>query len=445
MSGESGLRRRLPAGIVDAGFASLATFAVGLAAVSRFDDVNRGVYAVFFTAFLVGTLLSSELIFTPAEVEAVSYPTSERLSLVSQSLRLGIGPTFLGALAVLGAVAVTRSYTDADVLIVLGSTSAIAAVLSPIQDHVRRMLHIAALNWRAAWVSVVQFLVAASSVVVGIVIDVPTAWIPFGALALANVVSLTFALIVTRLSVHDHATGTLRFGVLASRGRWFVLNAAAPALTAFAVVSIIAWVASPEDLGYAESARVVSQPMLVLAAGLTAVLAPRSTRAAMDVDRPTARHTSIVYLGSMALAGIGYVLVVGWDWALNPMAYIVPSAYVLSGLVALTIAANVVASAPFLQNSELAGAHRERTLARISWLSAVVWLMGGLTAWFTGAYARSIGLLAGGAARYAAQARVLGLVYEAKKTPVDAGSLPVAEHGDRDSTTPSPEPASQLD
>ena len=33
MSTEGALRRRLPAGLVDAGFASLATFAVGLAAV----------------------------------------------------------------------------------------------------------------------------------------------------------------------------------------------------------------------------------------------------------------------------------------------------------------------------------------------------------------------------------------------------------------------------
>ena len=61
--------------------------------------------------------------------------------------------------------------------------------------------------------------------------------------------------------------------MLASTGIWFVLNVAAPSLAGFAAAAIIAWLASPEDLGYAESARVVAQPVLVFAAGLNAVRA----------------------------------------------------------------------------------------------------------------------------------------------------------------------------
>jgi O-antigen/teichoic acid export membrane protein len=401
---------------VDAGFASLATFAIGLAAVTWLDDVGRGVYAVFFTAFVAASLLSTELIYTPAQVRTVAFPTSERLSLVPQTLRLGIGPTLLGTLAVGGAVAVTWSYTTAEVLAPLAVTSAISLVLSPMQDHVRRMLHIGALNWKASWISVVQFVVAVSSVAVGYLAGVPVAWIPFGALAIANAVSLSVGVIVARAGIQEHAYTIMRFRELATRGKWFVLAAVARSAAAFLVVTVIAWVASPEDLGYAESARVVAQPILVLAAGLSAVLGPRSMRAAMDGDSATARRTSSLYLGLMGLGGLAYVLMVAWDVPINPMARIVPSAYVLPGLVALTIAANVIAAAPFLRSNELAGAHRERTLAGIAWLSSTVSVIGGLTVWITGAYARPLSVLGDGASRYAAQSRVLETFY-AKRTP----------------------------
>jgi hypothetical protein len=131
----------------------------------------------------------------------------------------------------------------------------------------------------------------------------------------------------------------------------------------------------------------------------------------MDRDRTTARRTNRLYLGFMGLGGLAYTLMVAWDVPINPMAHIVPSAYVLPGLVALTVAANVIASAPFLRSNELAGAHRERTLAGIAWLTSTVSVIGGLTAWLTGAYARPISVLGDGASRYAAQSRVLGTVY----------------------------------
>jgi hypothetical protein len=92
----------------------------------------------------------------------------------------------------------------------------------------------------------------------------------------------------------------------------------------------------------------------------------------------------------------------------------VPSAYVLPGLVALTIAANVIGSAPFLRSNELAGAHRERTMAGIAWFSSTISVIGGLTAWFTGAYARPLSVLTNGASRYAAQSRALETVYSSR-------------------------------
>ena len=411
MSQGGSLRRQLPAGVIDSGFASLAGFGVALTAVSMFNDVDRGVYAVFFTAFLVGTLLSNELIFTPAEIEAVGYPVSQRLSLVPRSLRLGAIPALAGTVAAPVAVAVTASYATAEVALGLAVTSAVAIVLSPMQDHVRRMLHIAELSWKAATVSIVQFVVVSVCLAIGVAADVPDAWLPFGALAVANTVSLVFARVLAQFSIRDRALDTLRFRELAATGVWFVINAA-PAVVWFAVAAIIAWLASPEDLGYAESARVVAQPVLVFTTGLIAVLKPRAMRAAMDADLSAARKARAIYLGSAAVAGVVYLAIVGWDWVLNPLAYVVPSAYVVAGLAAFTIFANIAMSAAFLQSDELAGAGRARTLAMISWFSSIFVLLGGLTAQVTGAYARPLAGVAGSGARYAAQAKKLAEVYQ---------------------------------
>lgn len=408
---EPSYKRRLPAGIVDSSFASLATFAVGLAAVNLFDDVSRGVYAVYFTAFMLGGVLPRNLIFTPAEVRAVELDTEHRLGLLSQSLRLGLGPALLGATAALIAWAVTASYADPAVAAILTLTSAVTMVLSPMQDHVRKMLHIAAKSWRAAITSIVQFAVVALAVGLAIVADIDVAWIPFGALAVANAVSLTVARI---LSTHDAGSGAgvhMHLRELAAKGKWLVIHAAAPSITAFAVSAIVAELADPETLGYAEAARVVAQPVLVLAAGLTAVLAPRSMRAAMDTDRAVARNTSRAYLLMMFLAGAAYIAIAGWDWVLNPMAYIVPSAYVVSGLVVVTVIGNLVQSGVFLQVNELLGAYRERFLAGIAWAVTPVMLAIGATAGVTGAFARPLSRLAGATIRYGVQDRVLRNVY----------------------------------
>jgi O-antigen/teichoic acid export membrane protein len=409
---ESSYKRRLPAGFLDSAFASLATFAVGLAAVNFLDDVNRGVYTVYFTAFMLGTVLPRSLIYTPAEVKAVSYPNSERLSVIRHSITLGIAPGLVGALAAVIAYVVTSGYATADVSVALMATTAITIVLSPMQDHVRRMLHIAAWSWRAAWVSIVQFVAVVIAAGLGFYMDVPVAWVPFGALAVANAVSLTFAWVVGRYSVDDHAPHPLSLIELSRKGVWLVVQAAAPAITGFAVAATIAALASPEDLGYAESARVVAQPILVLSAGLTAVLAPRSMRAAMDRDRATAGRARKVYMLIMVVSGLGYAAFAGWDWVFNPMRILVPSAYVVSGLVAVTVLANIALSSVFLQVNELLGAHRERRLAAIAWATSPLALLFGFTAGTTGAFARPLGSLVGATARYALHSAALRPVYE---------------------------------
>ncbi|MGI9586501.1 MAG: hypothetical protein ACR2N7_13015 [Acidimicrobiia bacterium] len=407
MGEEPSLKLRLPAGVFDSSFASLATFAVGLAAVNYFDDVDRGVYAVFFTAFVAGTILSSQFIFTPPEIDAVEYPIEERLSFIPRNLAMGLGPCLLGSLASLVAMGVTSSYSSAAVTVGLAVTSAVAIVISPMQDHVRNMLHIASESWSAAAVSVVQLTVSVAAILTAVTLDIPAQWMPFGALALANSVSLVVGVVLARARTTAIARHQPSFMARARRGVWFALGAAAPALSAFGGAALIAWLASPEDLGYAESARVVAQPVLVVASGLRSVLHPRSIRAAMDVDLPHARRMNRIFVGLMAVVTLGYLAVAGWDWALNPMAVLVPSAYVLGGLVALTILGNAANSVWYLMASELAGGARERALAWISWAASAMSISVAFTAGVTGAYARPIGSILSAAVRYGLQRRSL--------------------------------------
>jgi hypothetical protein len=421
---EPNYRRRLPAGVIDSGFAALANFAVGLTAVNLFDDVNRGVWAVYFAAFVLGGVIPRYLIYMPAEVRSVAFGFSERLVLTRQSLRLGIVPAIVGALAAVAAFIVTSGYATPSVNMALALTCGIAIVLSPMQDHMRAMFHAAALNWRASSVSIVQFTTVVIALAVALAVDVPIAWVPFGALCVANAVSLVYAWVSVRVSVHTEAPEVLRFRSLAEKGRWLVLNAIAPQIAGFAVATIIYALAGPEDLGYAESARVVAQPILVLAMGLSAVLSPRSMRAAMDLDEGTARRTTRIYLIATVAGGGAYLLIAGWDSPVNPMAYLVPSAYVVSGLAAVTIVANIVLAPTLLQIAELLGAHRERRLATISWIVNPLQIVIGFSAALIGAFARPVALISEIVARLILQDRALREVYAAPPEPPADSAAP---------------------
>lgn len=422
MAQESSYKRRLPAGIVDSSFASLATFVVGLAAVNLLEGASRGVYAVYFTAFLTGTVLARNLIFTPAEVQAVSYDRDDRLASLGQGLRLGILPGILGAGAALIAQWVTSGYADPTIAAALTITTAIVILLSPMQDHVRRMLHIAAHSWRAASVSMVQLVVVVAAVGTALYLDVPVEWVPFGSLAIANAASLAFGWILAYALARTQEPRKITLRGMAQKGKWLVGHASVSAATGFAVAALVAELADPETLGYAESARVVAQPVIVLAFGLSAVLAPRSMRAAMDTDASKARHTNGVYMAILTLAGAAYIAVAAWDWPLNPMAYIVPSAYVVSGLVAVQVVSNLASSALFLQTNEMLGGHKERTLLWVSLVVSPITLLGAATAGVTGAFARPISNLMGSTTRYGIQNRIMASVYAAGPVTTDETS-----------------------
>ena len=421
--GSTRLARKLPAGMVDASLASLATFTIGITAANLLDARDLGVYAVFFTAFMFATVLPRNLIFTPAEVTAVSRPVPVRMKLLAQSIRLGLPLALIGATSVLIAAVITRSLTEPSVVVALVATTAAAAILSPIQDHVRKMFHIADHSWLAAAVSTVQVMVAVLAVVSMIVANVSVPWIPFGALAIANAASLAVGSI---LALRVHATGgrpRLRFRELAESGRWLLLRSLAPSVAGFIVAAVIVRLAGPEALGYAEAARVVAQPVIVLATGLTAVLAPRAMEASMIVNLSAAQRLRRIYLVLVVLAGIGYFAVAGTSWWLNPMQYLVPAAYVIPGLVAFTVVANTFTAAEFLQVNELLGARLEKSLMIISVISSPILVIVSFSAAVTGSFARSLGELIEAWTRLAMQGWRLRRHYAEDATATPANTV----------------------
>ncbi len=408
----SSIRKSLPAGIVDAGFASLATFASGLVAVNVLDDVTRGIYAVYFTAFVLGQIIAYQLIYVPAEVVAVGRPVDRRLASFFSGLRPGLVAALLGTTAILAAFAFTVRLAPPATTTPLTLTALVATFLSPTQDHLRRMLHIARVPWLAATVSTVQFVVTATSLAVFLAVGVAPVWVPFGALAVANAVSLAAGGVVVVRRVPRLEREPLRFRSLARSGRWLLVQAAIPAGANFVAAGIITTLAGAVAMGHAEAARVVAQPILVLATGLTFALRPRVMEAAIDRDRPTARRTTRILVIGTTAVGLGYLALVAVPWVGNPMRLLAPAAYVVAGLVAVTIVANLLLASVFLATEELAAADRAVTLTKVSAVAAPIQLAVTATAAWTGAFARPLGLGAGSLTRLIGYDRALHRVYQ---------------------------------
>jgi len=392
--GSSGLRDRIPAGVLDAALASLATFVTGLVAVNVFDDKARGVYALFFVAFGFGQVIAHNVVYIPAEIFSVADPLGSRLASLRHSLELGSMGTAVGSLAALLAAAVTWNLAQPELIIPLTITCAAAIFLSPSQDHVRQMLHIDGASWFAVAVSAVQLAAAVIAMGVMLLLDVPVAWLPFGALAIANAASLTAGVLLARH--HGAATGlAVRHSLseMLDAGKWLLLGSIVPAVAAFLAGTIIIQLAGEEALGFADAARIAAQPVLVLAMGLNAVISPRVMEAAIARDAALSRRVTTAFSGLLILGAAGYLLVAGWAWPLNPMRYLVAPAFEIGGLVAVSIAANVLIGFLFYFSRELTAARKEKAMAGVSFIAAPMRLLGASTAATTGAFARPIAVI----------------------------------------------------
>jgi hypothetical protein len=388
----TGLVHALPAGVLDASLNSLGTFAIGLAATLILDPGLLGVFAVFFTAHQTGLVLPMYLIHLPAEVQAVARPLPARLPMLRRSVWLGIAPSVLAGAAVILAVLVMRKAATGAELIGFAWTTGAATVLSPTQTHVRRMLHIAGASWRAAIASGVQLAVALGALFALRAAGAPATWVPFGALALASFLSIVVGLALAA-PWRGSASDQLGMRDLVTAGRWLLVTGAAAPAAGFVVAALISHLASPEDLGFAEAARLAAQPILVLGIGLNFVLGPRSMEAAHRRDRAAARRVERLSIVIILSATVIYLLVAGGPWRWNPLYYLVPKAYEVTGLTALMILVSCMVGTVLPAQRELLGARLERKLALIEILAGATAIAVAASASVVGSFARPWSLL----------------------------------------------------
>jgi O-antigen/teichoic acid export membrane protein len=389
--GQVSMRRAVPAGLVDAALASLASFAVTLYAVRSLKANELGTYALFFNAFTMAAVVPTQLLFSPAEIGSLAYRGRRRLRLLEQSLRLGCPPAagaaLVGTLAAIAGSAGARS----DVVLPLSVTCLLCTAVSPVQDHVRRLLHFAGVSWRAAAMSVTQLVVVLGSLLLLTRLGVPALWLPFGALLLANVVSLALGLVLSADWRNYEPLEPMAISDLFHLGGWLVLVGLTPAGARFLSGVLVTHLSSAATLGHVEAARVVSQPLFVLMLGLSAVLVPRLMEAARQRRPELARNASRPFQFIVIAGGVLYLLVVGFQWPLNPVPLAVPSAYVVTGVVPLMIMAQILQGILQPPRAELTGAGRVRTLLRLEILASLPLCLASATAMVTGVLAAPVG------------------------------------------------------
>lgn len=404
-------RITLTAGVLDAAMSSLATFLAGLVAVNILGDAERGVYAVFFTAFNFGQVVANNLVYIPSEVTAVSWPLQSRLRVLTESIPLGAAASVAGALSIAAATVVGSQIADAAVVMPLTITAAATTLMWPTQDHLRRMLHIAERSWAAAAVSITQMVATAASIGVLIALDVNRLWIPFGALAVANTMSLAVGLALARPRRAGDLIEHLRLRTLIRSGAWLLVGVGVPTVTTFGAAAIISFKAGPEMLGFAEAARIAAQPLLVLGTGLGFVLGPKVMRSAISGEVAAAKRTHLRYGLLMLVAALAYAAIAGWQWPGNPMAVLIPGAFEIPWLVTATIGAHVLMASLVLVLQELMAAKRARTIAIMGIVSAPLQIAAAATATTTQAFARPLSIAVGNAVRLVGYVPVLRRSY----------------------------------
>ena len=110
---------------------------------------------------------------------------------------MALGPCLVAAIA-LGAATLLAPKSGSEPLLGMMASVAVLTILSPIQDHIRRTLHLSGVSWRAASVSMCQFAATVGTLGLLTGLKVGLEWIPFGSLATANAISLTFGIVLAR-------------------------------------------------------------------------------------------------------------------------------------------------------------------------------------------------------------------------------------------------------
>jgi hypothetical protein len=411
--------------VADAAVSSASGFALSIAAVALLDEGSLGVYAVFFTAYSFAMALPTELAFTPAEIKAIGLPAHLRVALLRSSLRSGALLALAGAVLTLLSIPVTVGHVPVSSVTALAVSTFAAAVFGPVEEHIRKVLHVAGRSGSALVASVVMLITAAGSAIGLALSDIPPVWVPMTALAVANVASIVAGLWVSRRDLgYWIPADDFRLKALVSVGRYTFVAGFVPSASAFVASAMVTWLAGAEALGYAEAARSVAQPILVLGVGLLRVLGPLSMESGRDADREAARRHARLFRGLMVAGTAGYLVVVAFPWALNPITYLqgYDKAYTIPWLVVVVTLGNLMIGWGLPERSELFGAGRERKVAGMELAATSITLLTAATAAWTQAFARPLARLTSFVFRAVAYRMMAVDIYRADR-PANDGTV----------------------
>jgi hypothetical protein len=372
-------------------------------------------------------VVPAQLLFIPAETAAASVPAGERAGLSTRWLRPGLAIGVLAAALLPAWIVAAPAGIPRAAALALTATGAACALISPVQDHLRRMLHVAGRSPGAAGVSLVHLVVVVVTIAAGWGTGVGAGWIPFGALALGNVVSLAAALWMLRGAGRDgHGRPELQARVLFAQGRWLVLASVIGPASAFVGVNLVGHLAGAASLGLAEAARVIGAPVIVLATGLSAVLGPRAARAAREQRPDEAGRLARRFHAIVLAGGVAYLAIAGFAWALNPLAPLVPRAFVVPGLAAAAIAAATAQGGIYARRYEIIGLGQSKSIARIDMMGAALRVAISASAVFVGAFAIPLALGLQAMYRRVGYRLVLRQLYRSRKQGArESGSAPL--------------------
>jgi len=355
-------------GQLDAGFASLATFITGLAAIRELGTSGLAAYALLISAYHVANQFPKQLIFSPSQVLAVDLPAKERLGALAHSVPRGAWMSAASALAVpLGALFVSGAVPRQD-LIALSLTAALLAVVSPIQDHVRAVLHMSRASWMAAAMSATNL--AGTGLLLAVMYS-SISWAVFGSLFVGNCLSLGVGAVwIARRRTPPPPRPSMQH--LRWLGGWLLASGLSKTMIRYGVNVLLTIFVGIVGLGFIQAARVVAQPVNVFSQGVMAQVGPYLTEAASRRNAVAARRWSRRFVALLGMVAVPYLMLVATPWWLNPFAALAPRAYEVPGLVAATVL--VVAASAYMRSLrlQLLGARLQKIAARITILAGLV-------------------------------------------------------------------------
>jgi hypothetical protein len=389
-------RQRILAGLADAGLSSLAGLGAGLYAAHFLSPSVLGAYSIYFVAFLLGGYAPVMLYLLPARVALLEIDAPSRVHLMRPTLVRGAMISGVAALLTPFAGVFTLGELSATDIAPLALTAALFVLLSPLQDHMRAVFHLAAQPWRAVWVSALRLSVVVASIVTLHMSPVARQWVPFGSLALGCGVSMLLGLWLTRHDADIEIPGLEPMTSFFRSGWSLLVSTLLPLSAQFLAGGLVAAFVAVDNLGYAEASRVVAQPIHVASLGLAQALTPLLMQAAQSRSRRAIVRPRRLYLLGLFACALAYLPIVVPS-PFNPLEGILPNAYHLHLLVLASVASIVVYDLSALPLSELAASKNGRLLLLPTAVASLIHLcFVAATMRALGAYAIPLGILING-------------------------------------------------